>query len=133
MIDGVLQVKWQEDVSWTVQSEDAEADGIMPPQINVEDADLDLEILDAPPAIFKALSKKKTLKVKEKLDDSFLRRSKRISNKLQGFNDAESTKKANATFEMPEADIVDATPLAIISPGPSSGAAPTSPRKSWRA
>lgn len=54
---------------------------------NVED-EVDLEILDAPPAVFQTPNKKKTLKVKEKLDDSFLRHSKRISNKLKGYMDA---------------------------------------------
>lgn len=39
-----------------------------------EDApeDLDIEILDAPLAVFQTPRRKKTLKVKEKLDDSFL-------------------------------------------------------------
>lgn len=58
-----------------------EEDVIVPVQTETNDADLDVEILDAPPAIFKTLSNK-SLKVKEKPDDSFLRHSKRISNKL---------------------------------------------------
>lgn len=60
-----------------------EEDTILPDQSETADVDADLEILDAPPAIFKTPSKKKTLKVKEKQDDSFLRRSRRIANKLR--------------------------------------------------
>ena len=43
---------------------------------------VDVEILDAPPPVFQTPRKKRAVRVKEKLDDSFLRRSRRISNKL---------------------------------------------------
>ena len=68
--------------------------------------------MDEAPAIFKTPGrKKKPLKVKEKLDDSFLKRSKRISNKLQGFKDEESARKAksaavNINAEEEAADVV---------------------------
>lgn len=64
--------------------------------------------------------------MKEKLDDSFLRRSRRISKKNDGFKDAESTMKNRQAEEQAttEEEVVEATPLAII-PGPSkNGAAP---------
>ena len=64
--------------------------------------------------------------MKEKLDDSFLRHSRRIANKLGGYKDAASAKAANQvkeTFTVEEA-VADPSPLAII-PGPSNyGAAP---------
>ncbi|CAD6221146.1 unnamed protein product [Miscanthus lutarioriparius] len=57
--------------------------------------------------------KKKTVKVKEQLDDGFLRRSKRISNLRGDFKDAESAKKAKQpTVDDP----VEPMPLAIIPP-----------------
>lgn len=77
------------------------------------DDDADLQVLDGPPAMFLTPRKKRALKVKEKLDDSLLRRSKRISNKLQGFKDAESAKKAKEHV----ASVNEPMPLAII-PGP---------------
>jgi len=55
--------------------------------------DSDVEMLDAPPPGFTATKKNKTLKIKEKLDDEFLRRSKRVSQKLGGFKNEESAKK----------------------------------------
>jgi hypothetical protein len=55
-----------------------------------EKADVDVEALESPPPIFMTPPKKKTFKVKERLTDGFLRRSKRISNKLQGSKDIES-------------------------------------------
>lgn len=55
--------------------------------------------------------KKKASKLKEKLDDSFLRCSKRISQKLQGFKDAESAKKAKESAQTVEDEPV---PLAMI-------------------
>jgi len=58
-----------------------------------ENEDSDIEMLDGPPPGFTATKKKKTLKVKEKLDDEFLRRSKRVSQKLGGFKNEESAKK----------------------------------------
>jgi hypothetical protein len=47
-----------------------------------EKADVDVEVLESPPPIFMTPPKKKTFKVNERLDEGFLRRSKRISNKL---------------------------------------------------
>jgi hypothetical protein len=66
----------KEDVAYTIQDE--------------EDSDIDLEVLEEPPTIFKTPSKKKTLKIREQLDDSFLRRSKRLSSKAEGYKDAKS-------------------------------------------
>jgi len=43
---------------------------------------VDVEILEAPPPVFQTPRKKRAVRVKEKLNDSFLRRSRRISNKL---------------------------------------------------
>jgi len=80
-----------------------------------EDADVDLEVLNAPPAIFLTPHRKKPLKVKEKLDDSFLRRSKSIANKLQGFKDAGSAKEAVDATEVVD-DNSNPMPLAIIPP-----------------
>ena len=45
-------------------------------------SEVDVEILDAPPPVFQTPRKKRTVRVKEKLDDNFLRRSRRIYNKL---------------------------------------------------
>ena len=58
-----------------------------------ENVDSDLEMLDAPPPLFMTPRKKRAFKVKEILDDSFLRRSKRVSHKLEGFKDADSASK----------------------------------------
>ena len=45
-------------------------------------SEVDVEILEAPPPVFQTPRKKRAVRVKEKLNDSFLRRSRRISNKL---------------------------------------------------
>lgn len=58
-----------------------------------EKGDSDLEMLDDPPQVFMTPKKKRAFKVKEKLDDEFLRRSKRVSQKLGGFKSAESASK----------------------------------------
>jgi len=58
-----------------------------------EKEDSDVEMLDGPPLGFTTSKKKKTLKVKEKLDDEFLRRSKRVFQNLGGFKNEESAKK----------------------------------------
>ena len=66
------------------------------------------------------------MKVKEKLDDSFMRHSRRIANKLGGYKDAASAKAAKQVKETitVEETVADPTPLAIIL-GPSTyGAAP---------
>ena len=75
-----------------------------------------------PPPVFQTPSKKKkTVKVKEQIDDGFLRRSKRISNLRGGFKDAESAKKAKQpTVDDP----VEPMPLAIIPPSQDAAAAP---------
>ena len=56
------------------------------------------------------------MKVKEKLDDSFLRHSRRIANKLGGYKDAASAKADNQVKEpsTTEEDVADPFPLAII-------------------
>jgi len=57
--------------------------------------------------------KRRHTKMKEQLDDSFLRRSKRISGNTAGFKDAKSSKEA----------VAEPVPLAII-PAPGSTLAP---------
>ena len=60
------------------------------------------------------------------MDDSFLRRSRRIANKLGGYKDAASAKAANQVKapSTTEEDVADPFPLAIIL-GPSNyGPAP---------
>jgi hypothetical protein len=47
--------------------------------VEEEKSDSDLKMLDNPPAVFMTPQKKKTVKVKEQLEDNFLRRSKRVS------------------------------------------------------
>jgi hypothetical protein len=59
----------------------------------------DLEMLDCPPLVFKSVKKKKTMKIKEKLDDGFLRRSKRVSQKLGWFKTEKSTQKHEKTLQ----------------------------------
>ena len=59
-----------------------------------EESEEEIEILEEVPAIFRTPKKKKALKVKEQLDDSFLWRSSRLSIKAEGFKDAKSAKKA---------------------------------------
>ena len=84
----------------------------------------DMEILDGPPPVFMAPRKKRAIKVKEKLDDSFLRRSKSFSKKLEGFKDVESAKKFKETV----ADVGEPVPLAMIPP-PGKNVAPHPPRE----
>lgn len=92
-----------------------------------EETDVDVEILDAPPPVFKTPMKKRAIRVKEKIDDSFLRRSRRISNKLQGFKDAESAKKAKE----PATEEVEPIPLAMVPP-PGCNVAPHLPKEVLR-
>lgn len=86
------------------------------------DSDVDVEILKSTPAIFMTPRRNKPLIVKEKLDNSFLRHNKRISNKLKGFKDTKSDKKAQV-LEKADAEVMDVDPLAFIPP-PSSTVAP---------
>ena len=65
-----------------------------------------------PPAIFMTPRKKKTLKVGEQLDDSFLRRSKRLSKKAEGYKDAKTAKEAKKSVEVDD----EPMPLAMIPP-----------------
>lgn len=53
--------------------------------VESEESEEDVEVLESPPPVFMTSCKKKSLKIKEKLDDSICRCSKRISNKLKGF------------------------------------------------
>lgn len=114
---------------------DAEIDEEEPvDQMDADDEeDTDVQILDDPLAIFQTpgKKKKKTLKVREGLDDNFLRHSKRLSIKSRGFKDAESARKNKAPAQNTnEEDIVEANPLAIIPPEkPSSGPAPHLPKE----
>ena len=118
-VDKAAEVEATDDAAGAEVEAPAPNEDIEPEMEMVND---DVEILDAPPAIFKTPGRKKTLKVKEKLDDSFLRRSKRISNKLQGFKDAESA-KGTETAEEAVDDNFAPMPLAIIPP-PSNEVAP---------
>lgn len=87
----------------------------------------DVEILETPPPAFMTNRKKKTLKVREKLDDNFLWRSKRLSSKMQGYKDAASASKAKKTDETKIPDenmenmevIEEAMPLALFPPSDS--------------
>ena len=54
----------------------------------------DIAVLDEAPAIFKTPKPKRTHKVRDQLGDSFLRRSKRLSIKSEGFKDGKSARKA---------------------------------------
>lgn len=82
-----MVIEEEEDPDKTVEVDDE------PNPVLQEKDDSDLEMLDEAPLVFMAPGKKRTLKVKEKLDDSFLRRSKRVSQKMEGFKDEESAKK----------------------------------------
>jgi len=81
-----------------------------------------LEVLEKAPPVFMTPCKKRVLKVKEKLDDSFLRRSKRLSEKFQGYKDAQSARKGKKAIDdiaeeveaVEEAD--EPMPLAVIPP-----------------
>ena len=100
-------------------------------EAEAKNEDIEVEILDEAPAVFQTPRKRKSLKLKEKLDDSFLRRSRRIANKPGGYKDVASAKAANQVKEpfTAEEDVVDPCPLAII-PGPSNyGAAPHLPKE----
>ena len=122
-----------------VSSDDEEVDIVMgdadaefgEAEAETENEDKEVEILDEAPVVFQTPRKRKSLKVKEKLDDSFLRRSRRIANRLGGYKDAASAKAANQVKEpfTEEEDVADPCPLAII-PGPSNyGAAPHLPKE----
>lgn len=76
--------------------------------------------------MFNTPKKKKVVKLKEKLDDSFLRRSKRIFVKLQGYKDVESASKAKNT--MPVHTGEEPMPLAVV-PSPGTKIAPHLPRE----
>jgi hypothetical protein len=58
-----------------------------------ENIDSDLELLETTPSVLMTPKKKRAVKIREQLDDGFLRRSKRVSQKLGGFRDAESASK----------------------------------------
>lgn len=66
--------------------------------------------------------------MKEKLDDSFLRHSRRIAKKHEGFKDVESTMKNKQAAEHEafeeEEEVVEPIPLAIILGPSKNGAAP---------
>lgn len=88
---------------------------------------MDIEILEEPPAIFQTPSRRRTKKVKEKLDDNFLRHNRRLSKKNDGFKDVKSDRKnkeAAQSEAIDEEEVAKPTALAIT-PGPSNnGAAP---------
>ena len=78
-----------------------------------EGEDADVEVLDGPPPVCMNPRRKRAIKVKERLDDGFLSRSKRVAKKLEGFKNEESAKKTRETTE----EVDEPMPLAII-PGP---------------
>lgn len=78
-----------------------------------EEEDADVEVLDGPPPVFMNPRRKRAVKVKERLDDGFLSRSKRVAKKLEGFKNEESAKQAREATE----EVDEPMPLAII-PGP---------------
>ena len=77
--------------------------------------DEDEEVVEIPPLAFQSPRKRRVVKLKERLDDSFLRCSKRLSTELNGFKDPQVAKKAT-TESMPRE-----LQLPLICP-----------RKSWR-
>lgn len=44
-----------------------------------DEEEKEIEILTSPPPVFMTLKKKRVVKIKERLDDSFLRRSRRVA------------------------------------------------------
>lgn len=85
-----------------------------------------MEILDEAPTIFQTPRKRRSKKLKEKLDDGFLRRSSRLSKKSEGYKNAESARRnkqasgqATSVGDSATSEdmILEPTPLAII-PGP---------------
>lgn len=138
--DALKKIGWDymdvEDEEMTVNEEipivgdDAEHDA----EFETEEAEEDLEVLESPPPIFMTPRRKKAFKVKEKLDDSFLRRSKRISNRLQGYKDTASASKAHKTDEVMEENN-EPMPLCLLpsSPHPSMQLLLTCLQRSWRA
>jgi len=66
----------------TEEKEAEEKDDTKVIEVEEKDDDADIEMLDSPPPTFMTPRNKKAFKVKEKLDDSFLKRSKWISSKL---------------------------------------------------
>lgn len=58
-----------------------------------EDDDQDVVLLDVPLPVFKTPKKKRVSKLKEKLDDSFLRHNRRTAKKFDGYKEVESAKK----------------------------------------
>jgi hypothetical protein len=89
---------------------------------------LSSDVLEEAPAVFQTPRRRKSKKAREKLDDSFLRRSRRLSKKKEGFKNAESArmnKSKDVLEQAAEEEVQEPTPLAIIPPGPSmTGAAP---------
>lgn len=65
-----------------------------------DSSDDNVQVLDEARAVFLTPGrKKKNLKVREELDDSFLRRSRRLSKKAEGYKDAKSAKEAKSTMK----------------------------------
>lgn len=93
-----LDEEEEEDLETVVAHDlDDDEEVMMEPEedmIMEEKEDSDLEMLDGPPQVFMTPKKKRAFKVKQKLDDEFLRRSKRVSKKLGGFKSANKHKEA---------------------------------------
>lgn len=120
----------EEDPEIVVNVDEIEGEDPMEPGeddlMQVDKEDNDVEILNDPPPVFQTPRRKKALKVKEKIDDSFLRRSKRLANKSQGFKNAESAKEATEAAKIME-DNFNPMPLANIPP-PATNVAPHLPQ-----
>ena len=97
-----------------------------------EEDDVEIEVIEEALAVFQTPRRWTRKGVKEKLDDSCLRRSRRISKKNDGFKDAECAMKIRQAEEQAaaEEEAVEATPLAIILGPPRMVLHPTSPRRS---
>ena len=67
-----------------------------------EEVEEDIAILEEALAIFKTPKSKKTPKIREQLEDSFLRHSKGQSIKSEGFKDAKSARKARESAKEKE-------------------------------
>jgi hypothetical protein len=87
------------------------------------DSDDDLDVLEGPPLVFKTPRRKRARIARDQLDDSFLRSSRRLSKKFQGYKDAESAKKGKKLADAVEdpieeelAKVEEPIPLAVIQP-----------------
>lgn len=66
---------------------------------NAQNADSDVEVLEVPPPVFKT-PQKKYIKVKERLDDGFLRRSGRLAKKTEGYIPRKVPRKQRSQWQI---------------------------------